>query len=104
MEIPLSQESIHMSEEDRRCQTEFTEVRSSQSIQVSSAECDYVGPPTSEGHNSFVRAPFRVFLDSMESPLSQESIHMHVEDNRCHTEVLDQARPVQVSSARCDYM
>ena len=31
---------------------------------------DYVRPPTSEGHNSFVRTPIRVFLDSMESPLS----------------------------------
>ena len=35
---------------------------------------------TSEGHNSFVRTPFRVFLDSMESPLSQDSIHISVED------------------------
>ena len=36
----------------------------------------HVRPPTSEGHNFFVRTPIRVFLDSMESPLSQESIHI----------------------------
>ena len=40
----------------------------------------------------------------MESPLSQESIHMPVEDNRSHTKVSDRAHLVQVSSAGCDYM
>ena len=35
----------------------------------------------------------------MESPLSQESIHMPDEDIRCQTEVLDIARPGQVSSS-----
>ena len=35
----------------------------------------------------------------MEIPLSQEYIHMHEEDIRCHTEVLDRARPGQVSSS-----
>ena len=34
----------------------------------------------------------------MEIPLSQESIYMSEEDIRCQTEVLDQARPGQVSS------
>ena len=38
-------------------------------------------PSTSEGHNFFVRTPFQVFLDSMESPLSQDSSHMPVEGN-----------------------
>ena len=37
---------------------------------------DYIRPPTSEGHNSFVRTPIWVFLDYMEIPLSQESIDM----------------------------
>ena len=37
---------------------------------------DCVRPPTLEGHNSSVRAPIWVFLDSMESPLSQEYIDM----------------------------
>ena len=39
----------------------------------------HLRPPTSEGHNFFVRTPIWVFLDSMESPLSQDSSHMHVE-------------------------
>ena len=34
----------------------------------------------------------------MDSPLSQENIHMPEEDIRCQTEVLDLARPGQVSS------
>ena len=33
-------------------------------------------PPTSDDHNFFVRTPFRVFLDPMESPLSQDSSHV----------------------------
>ena len=40
-----------------------------------------------------------MFLDSMESPLSQEYIHMPEEDIRCQTEVFDRARPGQVSSS-----
>ena len=43
----------------------------------------HVRPPTLEGHNFLVRTPFRVFLDSMESPLSQDSIRMSVEDSGC---------------------
>ena len=39
--------------------------------------------PTSDDYNFFVRTPFLVFLDSMESPLSQKSIHMHVDGNWC---------------------
>ena len=33
-------------------------------------------PPTSDGHNFFVQTPFRIFLDSMESPLNLESINI----------------------------
>ena len=33
-------------------------------------------PPTLDGHNFFVRSLFRVFLDSMESPLSEYSSNM----------------------------
>ena len=36
----------------------------------------HVKPPTLDGHNVFVRTPIRVFLNSMESPLSLESIHI----------------------------
>ena len=35
----------------------------------------------------------------MESPLFQEYFHMSEEDIRCQTEVLDRARPGQVSSS-----
>ena len=60
---------------------------------------DYVRPPTSKGHNSFVQTPIRVFLDYMERPLSQVSIHIPEEDIRCKTEVINRARPCQVSSS-----
>ena len=40
----------------------------------------HVRPPTSDDTNFFVRTPFWVFLDSMDSPLSQEYIHVPVED------------------------
>ena len=39
----------------------------------------HVRPPTSEGHNFFIRTPIWVFLDSMESPLSQDYIHIPVD-------------------------
>ena len=39
-----------------------------------------------------------MFLDSMESPLSQEYIHILEEDIRCQFKVLDRARSIQVSS------
>ena len=32
--------------------------------------------PTSDDHNFFVQTPFRMFLYSMECPLSLESIHI----------------------------
>ena len=36
---------------------------------------------TSDNHNFFLRTLFRVFLDSMESPLSQDSNHVPLEDS-----------------------
>ena len=35
-------------------------------------------PPTLDGHNFPVRTPFWMFLDSMEIPLSLESIHIYL--------------------------
>ena len=58
-----------------------------------------IRPPTSEGHNSFVRTLIRVLLDSMERPLNQESIDMSEEDIKCQTEVLDRTHRGQVSSS-----
>ena len=43
---------------------------------------------TSDEHYFFVRTPFEVFLDSMESPLSQESRFIPVEDNWNRGEVV----------------
>ena len=80
MEIPLSQESIHMPEEDIKCQTKVSD--RARPGQVSSARF----------------TPILVFLDSMESPLSQESIHMLKQNIKCQTEVLDRAH--RVRSAR----
>ena len=45
---------------------------------------DYACPPTSEGHNSFVRTSIQVFLDSMESPLSQEFINRQLDKIGTH--------------------
>ena len=36
-------------------------------------------PPTSDGQNYFVRSPFLLFLDSMQSPLSHESTHIYID-------------------------
>ena len=39
----------------------------------------HVRPQTLDDHNFFVRTPCRVFLDSMESPFSQDSSHINVD-------------------------
>ena len=54
------------------------------SIQVSSSDL-----PTYD-HNSSVRTLIWVFLDSMESPLSKEYIHMPEENIRTLTKVIDE--------------
>ena len=102
MKIPLSQEYVDMPDEDRRCLTEvidqFYRGQLSSSVQVSSS-----GLTTHDLQLrkviSFVRTPIRVFLDSMESPLSQEYIDMPEEDRRCLTEVIDQFYRGQLSSS-----
>ena len=37
-------------------------------------------PSNSDDHNFFVRTPFQMLLDSMQSPLSLESIHIELDD------------------------
>ena len=49
-------------------------------------------------YNFFVLTLFQVFLYYMESPLSQEFINIHDEDNICQNEVLDRVYIGQVSS------
>ena len=83
MESPFSQNSIFMPVEDSGCHPGLGKVRTARLGQFSSAGFDYVGPSTLEGHNSFVRTLFPVFLDSMEIPLSQDSICMPLEDSGC---------------------
>ena len=79
MEIPLSQESIDMPEENIRCQTEVLDLARPSQVSSSSLGFAYVRPPTSEGPNFSVRTPIQVILDSMESPLSQESINRQID-------------------------
>ena len=88
MESPLSKEYIHMIDEDIRFQTEVLYQARPGEVSSASSGFDYVCPPTSEGHNFFVRTMIRVFLDFMESPLSQEYIHMPKDDIRRQNKVL----------------
>ena len=53
-----------------------------------------------EGHNFFVRTPFRVLFDSMEIPLSQYYIHIYEEDSGCYAELLKVKSAWQVRLAR----
>ena len=75
MEINLSLEFIHIYLDNIR-----THIRSKN--HENSRPCSLLlatvhgKPPISDGHNFFVRTPFFMFLDSMESPLSLESIHI----------------------------
>ena len=41
-------------------------------------------PSTSDGRNFFVPTPFPMFLDSMEIPLSLESIHIYLDEIGTH--------------------
>ena len=51
-------------------------------------------PPISNGHNLFVQTPFRVFLDSMENPLSLEFIHIYLDDIGIHIRSRNQEKTV----------
>ena len=83
MERPLSLESIHIyldnigthirsrnHENSRPCCLLIATVRGK--------------PPTSDNYNFFVRTPFWMFFDSMESPLSLESINIYLDDIGTH--------------------
>ena len=65
---------------DRSAQ--LKQVRTPRPIKDSSVGFDYVRPPTSEGHNFFDRTLFWVFLDSMESPLCQDSRNKLLDGSR----------------------
>ena len=93
MESPFSQKYIHILEENIGYLTEVIDelVTSGQLVNPGQlVRFDYLCPPTLEGHISSLRTPIWVFLDSMESPLSQEYIHMPEKNIRCLTEVIDE--------------
>ena len=50
-------------------------------VRIFASLCFGFWPPTSDDHNFLVRTSFWVFLDSMESPLSQKSSNVHVKGN-----------------------
>ena len=76
MESPLIQDSIHVPVEGSGY---WSWVARAGRVGLAT----HVRPPTSEGHNFPVRTPIRVFLNSMEIPLSQDSIHVPVEGSGC---------------------
>ena len=91
MESPLSQESINISVEDSRCLAEVSDrARPGHLGQFRSAR---LGLTTYDLQLWKVITPSSELrfgcLDSMESPFSQESIYIPVEDSRCQTEVSD---------------
>ena len=69
--------------------------RSGQLVQFRSAHQDLTtyGLQLRNVITSLFELRFWVFLYSIESPLSQESIDLPEDDIRCQTEVLDRARP-----------
>ena len=82
MESPLSQKSIHMLVEGNWSPQPCSKLVFLPSVKMGhSGHIFYCVPPTSDDHIFRVRTPFGVFLDSMESSLSQEYIHMPVEGN-----------------------
>ena len=78
MESPLSLEFIHIYLDDIGIHIRSINHNKKKTVGLAgSARVIVHGkPPTSDGHNFFVRTPFWKFLDSMESPLSLESIHI----------------------------
>ena len=79
MEIPLSQVSSRMPFEGSEYWSWPERGSQESKVGCPGRTSSHVRPLTSEGHNFFVRTPFWVFLDSMETPLSQDSIRMPLE-------------------------
>ena len=84
MESPLSQEPIHIPMEGNWHPQPFLKLVFVPSLQVGHrGHFLFCLPPTSDDHIFRVRTPFGVFLNSMESPLSQDSFHVPVEGSGC---------------------
>ena len=60
-------------------------------------------PPTLDGHNFFVRTPFWMFLDSMESPLSLESIHIYLDKIETHIRSRNHKKIVGLVGFACSH-
>ena len=78
MESPLSLESIHILLDNIGTHIRSINNKTQQALLVLLIVTIQGKPPTSDGHNFFVRASFWMFLDSMEIHLSIESIHILV--------------------------
>ena len=75
IEIPLSLESIHIYLDNIGTHIRSKNYENSRPCWLLVAIV-HGKPPTSGDHNFFVRTPFWMFLDSMESLLSLESINI----------------------------
>ena len=76
MEISLSLESIHIYLDEIGTHISSINHEKQKAILVLLVVTVHGKPPTSDGHNFFVRTPFRMFLDSIKIHLSLESIHI----------------------------
>ena len=83
MEIPLSLESIHIYLDNIGTHIRSINKKYSRPYWLLVATV-HGKPPTSDGYNFFVRTPFWMFLDSMEIPLSIESIHIYLDNIETH--------------------
>ena len=84
MESPLSQEPNHIPVEGNWYPQPYLNLVFVPSVQVGhKGPFLFCLPPTSDNHIFHVRTPFWVFLDSMESPLSQGYFHVPVEGSGC---------------------
>ena len=75
MESPLSLESIHIYFDNIETHIRSINYENNRPCWLLIATI-YGKPPILDGHNFFVRTLFWMFLDSMESPLSLESINI----------------------------
>ena len=80
MEISLSQEPRNMNMEGNWYPQPFLKLVFVPNVQMGHrGHFLFCLPPTSDDHIFCVQTPFRVFLDSIESPLSQDAFHVIVE-------------------------
>ena len=74
MQIPLSIESIHIYLDESGTHIRFINHEKKETLLVLLVDTVHRKPSNLNGHNFFVRTPFQMFLNSMESPLSLKSI------------------------------